>query len=92
MFGYEEELQDEIRELKAENEKLKLRLSDVSHSFDKDISNEIDFFSKQKEAMVDVAMMMFEDKLSSEDLIKLKKSFERVWVNGLRYGLSKNCD
>jgi FtsZ-binding cell division protein ZapB len=31
MFAYEEELQDEIRELKAENEKLKLRLSDVSH-------------------------------------------------------------
>ena len=31
MFGYEEELQDEIRELKAENEKLKLRLSDVSN-------------------------------------------------------------
>ena len=31
MFGYEDELQDEIRELKAENEKLKLRLSDVSN-------------------------------------------------------------
>jgi predicted RNase H-like nuclease (RuvC/YqgF family) len=38
MFGYKEELQyeisglkDEIRELKAENEKLKLRLSDVSN-------------------------------------------------------------
>jgi hypothetical protein len=70
----------------------KLHISDVSHSFDKDISNEIDFFSKQKEAMVDTTMMMFEDKLSSEDLIKLKKSFERVWENGLRYGLSKNCD
>ena len=69
-----------------------LNISDVSHSFDKDISNEIDFFSKQKEAMVDTTMMMFEDKLSSEDLIKLKKSFERVWENGLRYGLSKNCD
>ena len=39
MFGYEDELQDEIRELedeirelKAENEKLKLRLSDVMNS------------------------------------------------------------
>ena len=32
MFGYEDELQDEIRELKAENEKLKLRLSDVRSS------------------------------------------------------------
>jgi hypothetical protein len=39
MFGYEEELQDEIRELedkirelKAENENLKLRLSDVRSS------------------------------------------------------------
>jgi hypothetical protein len=31
MFGYEDELQDEIRELKAENEKLKLRLSEVSN-------------------------------------------------------------
>jgi hypothetical protein len=30
MFGYEEELQDEIVKLKAENEKLKLRLSVVS--------------------------------------------------------------
>ena len=30
MFGYEEELQDEIAKLKAENEKLKLRLSVVS--------------------------------------------------------------
>jgi hypothetical protein len=30
MFGYEEELQDEIAKLKAENEKLKLRLSFVS--------------------------------------------------------------
>lgn len=30
MFGYEEELQDEITKLKAENEKLKLRLSVVS--------------------------------------------------------------
>jgi hypothetical protein len=69
-----------------------LNISDVSHSFDKDISNEIDFFSKQKEAMIDTTMMMFEDKLSSEDLIKLKKSFERVWENGLRYGLSKNFD
>jgi len=29
MFGYEEELQDEIAKLKAENEKLKLRLSVV---------------------------------------------------------------
>jgi uncharacterized protein YfcZ (UPF0381/DUF406 family) len=38
MFGYEDELQDEIRELEgkireltSENEKLKLRLSDVSN-------------------------------------------------------------
>ena len=30
MFAYEEELQDEIAKLKAENEKLKLRLSVVS--------------------------------------------------------------
>jgi uncharacterized protein (DUF3084 family) len=30
MFEHEKELQDEIRQLKAENEKLKLRLSDVS--------------------------------------------------------------
>jgi predicted RNase H-like nuclease (RuvC/YqgF family) len=36
MFGYEEELQDEIRELKAENEKLKLRLSDVISSINED--------------------------------------------------------
>jgi hypothetical protein len=32
MFGYEEELQDEIAKLKTENEKLKLRLSVVSSS------------------------------------------------------------
>jgi hypothetical protein len=32
MFGYEEELQDEIALLKAENEKLKLRLSVVIKS------------------------------------------------------------
>jgi len=32
MFGYEEELQDEITKLKAENEKLKLRLSVVMDS------------------------------------------------------------
>jgi transcriptional regulator of NAD metabolism len=32
MFGYEEELQDEITKLKEENEKLKLRLSDVMNS------------------------------------------------------------
>jgi hypothetical protein len=83
----------DLKHIKRFNESEEnLNISDVSHSFDKDISNEIDFFSKQKEAMVDTTMMMFEDKLSSEDLIKLKKSFERVWENGLRYGLSKNCD
>jgi hypothetical protein len=81
-----------IDAMKDKNSDKKLHISDVSHSFDKDISNEIDFFSKQKEAMIDTTMMLFEDKLSSEDLIKLKKSFERVWENGLRYGLSKNCD
>jgi hypothetical protein len=42
MFGYEEELQDEICELKAENEKLKLRLSVVIKSLptDEDIEKE----------------------------------------------------
>ena len=33
------------------------------------------------------AISLFENKLSDGDLIKLKKSFERVWNNGLRFGL-----
>lgn len=68
-----------------------LKTSNFNHSFNKDISNEIDFFSEEREAMVDTAMMMFESELSQEVLIKLKKSFERVWENGLRWGLFKNC-
>jgi hypothetical protein len=47
MFGYEEELQDEIRELKAENEKLKLRLSDVRQR----LIDRIDELKKDKRIM-----------------------------------------
>ena len=76
-----------------DNTDKKLHISDVSHSFlFKDLSKEEDFFSEQRFAMIDTAMMLFEDKLSDDDLIKLKKSFERVWNNGLRFGLYKNCD
>lgn len=41
MFGYEDELQDEIALLKAENEKLKFRLSVVIKSLHSEILNVI---------------------------------------------------
>jgi hypothetical protein len=46
MFGYEEELQDEIAELKAENEKLKLRLSVVIKSLP--TTEDIEHFASNK--------------------------------------------
>ena len=46
MFGYEEELQDEITKLKAENEKLKLRLSVVIKSLP--TTEDIEHFASNK--------------------------------------------
>ena len=46
MFGYEEELQDEIVKLKAENEKLKLRLSVVIKSLP--TTEDIEHFASNK--------------------------------------------
>ena len=68
-----------------------LNISDVSESFlTQDLSKEIDFFSDQKDAMIDTVLMLFEDKLNENDLQSLKKSLERTWDNGFRYGFSKN--
>lgn len=39
-----------------------------------------------KNAMVDTAMMMFEDCLCNDDVILLKATFDRVWDNGFRCG------
>lgn len=78
------------------------KLSDGFHSFEElyetssesfltqDLSKEIDFFSDQKDAMIDTVLMLFEDKLNENDLQSLKKSLERTWDNGFRYGFSKN--
>jgi len=46
MFGYEDELQDEITLLKAENEKLKLRLSVVIKSLP--TKEDIEHFASNK--------------------------------------------
>jgi len=46
MFGYEDELQDEIALLKAENEKLKLRLSVVIKSLP--TTEDIEHFASNK--------------------------------------------
>ncbi len=68
-----------------------LNISDVSESFlNQDFSEEIGFFSYERNAMIDTALMLFEDKLNEKDLQSLKKSLERTWDNGFRYGFSKN--
>ena len=69
----------------------KLNISDVNESFsNQDLSKEIDFFTDERNAMIDTALMLFEDKLNENDLQSLKKSLERTWDNGFRYGFSKN--
>ena len=68
-----------------------LNISDVSESFlTQDLSKEINFFSDARNAMIDTALMLFEDKLNEKDLQSLKKSLGRTWNNGFRYGFSKN--
>ena len=67
--------------------------SDVRESFlTQDFSKEIGFFSDAKDAMIDTALMLFEDKLNEKDLQSLKKSLGRTWDNGFRYGFSKNSN
>ena len=68
-----------------------LNISDVSESFlNQDLSKEMDFFSDEREAMIDTVLILFEEKLNEKDLQSLKKSLERTWNNGFRYGFSKN--
>jgi hypothetical protein len=68
-----------------------LNISDVNGSFsNQDLSKEIDFFTDERNAMIDTSLMLFEDKLNENDLQSLKKSLGRIWDNGFRYGFSKN--
>jgi hypothetical protein len=80
------------RHIKSFNEATEnLNISDVSESFsNQDLSKEIDFFSDEREVMIDTVLMLFEEKLNEKDLQSLKKSLERTWDNGFRYGFSKN--
>ena len=83
---------DENTQKEQKEAPVKFNLSGVNHSLlNRDISKEIDFFSIQKDAMVDQVMMIFEDKLNGDDLLLLKKSLERTWDNGFRWA-SYNCD
>jgi hypothetical protein len=61
----------------------------IKDTVEQDLSKEIDFFSTERFVMVDTALMIFEDKLNEKDLLLLKKTLNRTWDNGFRYGFSE---